>query len=198
MADQTLSESQLMIDAHGDALYRYALLRVRNPHVAEDLVQETFLAALQGTYRESGEAAERRWMMGIMKHKLVDYYRRTAREPIMDNERGQGAPADDAFDADGHWKSGAGAAAAWPDGPDGFVERRQFWDSLARCLERLPARAAEVFLLREMDELRTETICELMHLTPTNLGVILHRARRQLRDCLSSRYFGRSEEGTSS
>ena len=133
MADQTLSESQLMIDAHGDALYRYALLRVRNPHVAEDLVQETFLAALQGTYRESGEAAE-----------------------------------------------------------------RQFWDSLARCLERLPARAAEVFLLREMDELRTETICELMHLTPTNLGVILHRARRQLRDCLSSRYFGRSEEGTSS
>lgn len=198
MADKALSDSQALVEKHGDFLYRFALMRVRNPDAAEDLVQETFLAALQGTYRDTGETAERRWMIGIMKHKIVDYYRRTAREAIQPHEPAAGHAADEGFLADGHWKADPAALQAWPERPDGLIERRQFWDALAGCMERLPPKAAQVFTLRELDELDTEKICELLRLTPTNFSVILHRARRQLRDCLSIRFFGQQQEGMKS
>lgn len=197
MTDRPLTDSQSLIDHHGDFLYRFALVRVRNQDVAEDLVQETFLAALQGTYRESGQSAERRWMIGIMKHKIVDYFRRASREPVQNPDQPD-HKAEDTFLDDGHWKPDAAVMQNWPEQPDGLIERRQFWDALAGCMERLPPRAAQVFTLRELDELETESICELLQLTPTNFGVILHRARKQLRDCLSSRYFGQPQEGTHS
>lgn len=197
MMDRTLADSHSMIDTHGDFLYRFALVRVRNQDVAEDLVQETFLAALQGVYHESGPTAERRWMIGIMKHKIIDHFRRTTREPIQNPDQPDHS-TDDAFFEDGHWNPQATAMQAWPEQPDGLIERRQFWDALAGCMERLPPRTAQVFTLRELDELETERICALLQLTPTNFGVILHRARKQLRDCLSSRYFGQQQEGRTS
>jgi RNA polymerase sigma-70 factor (ECF subfamily) len=192
MADRPISASHRWIDDHGDALYRFALVRVRNSDVAEDLVQETLLAALQGTYRETGPAAERNWMIGIIKHKIVDYFRRTAREPL--REFADSQSGDEDFLPDGHWKPAMAAIGGWPEKPDGLLERKQFWEALATCLEKLPPRAAQVFTLREMDEVETEEICRLLSLTPTNLGVILHRARKQLRNCLSGRYFGRSQK----
>jgi RNA polymerase sigma-70 factor (ECF subfamily) len=192
MADRPISASDRWIDDHGDILYRFALARVRNSDVAEDLVQETLLAALQGTYRESGPTAERKWMIGILKHKIVDYFRRTAREPL--REFADSHSADEDFLPDGHWKPAMAAIGGWPEKPDGLLERKQFWEVFAACLENLPPRAAQVFTLREMDEVETEELCRLFRLTPTNLGVILHRARKQLRNCLSGRYFGRSQK----
>lgn len=195
MAERTLLDSRAMIDAHGDFLYRFALARVGHQDVAEDLVQETFLAALQGTYRENGPAAERRWMIGIMKHKVVDYFRKQSRKPIQHPDPPDGQPIEEGFLADGRWKPNAAAMQAWPEQPDGLVERRQFWDALAGCMERLPPRAAQVFTLRELDELDIDNICQLLQLTPTNFSVILHRARKQLRDCLANRYFGLPQKG---
>jgi RNA polymerase sigma-70 factor (TIGR02943 family) len=194
MTDRITTDAQSLIDAHGDALYRFALVRVRDKDAAEDLVQETFLAALQGTYRESGPTAERRWMIGIMKHKVIDYFRRTSREPIQQADP-SGLAAEDTFLDDGHWKPEAAPMQAWTEQPDRLIERRQFWEALAGCMDRLPPRAAQVFTLRELDELDTDQICELLQLTPTNFGVILYRARKQLRDCLGSRYFGQAQEG---
>jgi len=198
MADRPLTDPQSLIEQHGDYLYRFALVRVRDQDVAEDLVQETFLAALQGTYRESGQSAERRWMIGIMKHKIVDYFRRITKEPVQQTNQADpadGPDRDEAFLDDGHWNPDAMALHHWPEQPDRLIDRRQFWDALAGCMERLPPRAAQVFTMRELDELETENICELLQLTPTNFGVILHRARKQLRDCLSSRYFSQPQEG---
>ena len=198
MADKSLSDSHTLIDTHGDFLYRFALARVRNADVAEDLVQETFLAALQGTYRESGSTAERRWMIGIMKHKIVDHFRRISREPIQNPDLPDGQSGDDAFLADGHWKPDPSAMHRWPDKPDKLLDQRQFWASLSFCLDKLPPRAAQIFTLRDIDEVETEQICELLKITQTNLSVILHRTRKQLRDCLSSRYFGHAQESLSS
>mgnify|MGYP003575536531 FL=1 len=183
------TDAQRWVEQHGDVLYRFAMARVRRSHVAEDLVQETFLAALQGTRHEQGAEAERRWMIGIMKHKIVDHFRREAREPNVPNEVDK--PMHDAdFLSDGHWRPEMAAIQPWPEKPDGLLEQRQFREVLATCLERLPPKAAQVFTLREMDDIDTEEICRLLRLTQTNLGVILHRARKQLRNCLAVRYFG--------
>ena len=193
MSGNLLLDSRRWIEEHGDHLYRFALARVRNSDVAEDLVQETFLAALQGTCCDSGPTAEHKWMIGIIKHKIVDYFRTTAREPAHEFDQLDGRSADEDFLPDGHWKPAMAAMSGWPEKPDGLLERKQFWEVFATCLEKLPARAAQVFTLREMDDVETEDICRLFCLTPTNLGVILHRARKQLRNCLSVRYFGRSQ-----
>lgn len=194
MPGRTLSDSEAIIEAYGDFLYRFALLRVRNRDVAEDLVQDTFLAALQGSYHGNRDSAERRWIIGIMKHKIVDYYRRVSREPIRNPDQPDGRSVEEDFLPDGHWRPDPAAVQTWPERPDGLIERRQFWDALARCMERLPPRAAQVFTLRELDALDTEKISDLLHLTPTNVGVILHRTRKQLRDCLATHYFGRTQE----
>jgi RNA polymerase sigma-70 factor (ECF subfamily) len=193
LADSTISDTQRWIAHHGDYLYRFALARVRDRDAAEDLVQETFLAALQGSYSESGPSAERRWMIGIIKHKIVDYFRRVAREPLHDFDPSDSPSADEDFLPDGHWKPAMAAIGGWPERPDGLLERKQFWEVFATCLEKLPPRAAEIFTLREIDGVETDEICNLLNLTATNLGVILHRARKQLRNCLAGRYFGRRQ-----
>ena len=193
-ATRTTSESHRWIDDHGDFLYRFAFARVRNPDVAEDLVQETFLAALQGASFQGGLDAERRWMIGIIKHKIVDYFRKTAREFFRDSNQANDSAAEEDFLPDGHWNPAVAVPRGWPDNPDGLLERKQFWNVFAGCLGKLPPRVAQVFTLREIDEIATEEICRLLRLTPSNLGVILHRARKQLRSCLSIRYFGRSQE----
>ena len=197
MGDVTGFDSQRWIDEHGDALYRFALVRVRDANAAEDLVQETFLAALQGARRESGETAERRWMIGIIKHKIIDHFRRMAREPLREGHQADLPVVDEDFLADGHWKPEFAAIHGWPDKPDELLERKQFWDTLAVCFDKLPPRTAQVFTLREMDELDTGEICRLLCVTQTHLGVMLHRARKQLRNCLSARYFGQAEEDAS-
>ncbi|WP_455245539.1 sigma-70 family RNA polymerase sigma factor [Petrachloros mirabilis] len=195
MSDHNPSDPQRWVDEHGDFLYRYALVRVRNSSVAEDLVQDTFLVALQGTHQQTGPTAERRWMVGIIKHKIIDYFRRTAKEANQAQDHHTEKQTDEYdFLADGHWKPEIGPIHAWPENPDALLERQQFREVLAGCLERLPPKTAQVFTLREMDELETAEICRLVGVTPTNMSVILYRARKQLRNCLSHRYFGLHQE----
>jgi RNA polymerase sigma-70 factor (ECF subfamily) len=182
------------VEEHGDFLYRFASARVRDATVAEDLVQETFLAALQGARHQEGPEAERRWMIGIMKHKIVDHFRRAAREPHVPSDNQAGRAHDNDFLSDGHWRPEMAAIHSWPEKPDGLLEQRQFRQVLTACLDRLPPKAAQVFTLRELDEIDAEEVCRLLRLTRTNLDVILHRARKQLRNCLATRYFGWRQE----
>lgn len=187
-----VSDPQQWLGLYGDYLYRFALLRTREATVAEELVQETFLAALQAKDRFAGRSAERSWLTGILKHKIVDHFRKGSREiPTDDMERVvAGDDADGTFDRDGHWKLDQTAPLDWPDHPGGVLERKQFWDALARCLGKLPPRMAQVFTLREVDDVSTEELCGRLGITSSNLWVLLHRARKQLRQCLEANYFG--------
>lgn len=194
MADRSLSDPLTWPDQHGDALFRYALLRVRDREVAEDLVQDTFLAALQARARFAGQSSERSWLVGILKHKVLDHFRRGLREqPGAEADVAAGEEEqDDAFDEAGHWKLDRTAPLDWPDDPGGVLERKQFWDVLGRCLGELPPRMARVFSLREIDDVGGDEICASLGITQSNLWVLLHRARKHLRRCLETHFFGRS------
>ena len=61
------------VDQYSNALYTYAIVRVRKPDVAEEMVQETFLAALQALKRFKGRSSEKTWLIGILKHKIIEY-----------------------------------------------------------------------------------------------------------------------------
>lgn len=177
------------VDDHGNALYSYALVRLRDKHQAEEMVQETFLAALQSHERFSGRSSLRTWLIGILKHKILDQFRRDFREVPLDDlveTSEDGDIADTSFATDGHWSS---LLAEWGD-PEQAMENGQFWIILQACLDRLPKRMARLFVLREVMEAGTEEICKDLAMTPTNLWTTLYRARLGLRRCLDKNWVG--------
>jgi RNA polymerase sigma-70 factor (ECF subfamily) len=194
MDERSLSDPQTWTDQHGDYLYRGALVRVRDTGLAEEIVQETFLAALQARRTFAGQSSERSWLVGIMKHKIVDHYRKRRRESLREDLDGvvDGLEGEGEFDEGGHWKLDRTSPMDWPENPGGVLERKQFWDVLKRCLAELPPRMAQVFLFREVDEVSSKEICETLNITPANLWVLLHRARKHLRRCLEVHHFRRS------
>lgn len=175
---------------HGDALFRYAFQRLRDRAQAEDLVQETLLAALQARHAFGGRSTERTWLIGILKNKLVDYLRKSVRErPV--SELAEGDDEIEAlFDAKGRWKI---PPSDWGS-PADILEQKQFWKVFADCLAGLPARQAQVFALCEFDGLDSAEVCKAFGVTATNVWVMLHRARLGLRRCLESSWFGRGTE----
>jgi RNA polymerase sigma-70 factor (ECF subfamily) len=177
------------LDEHGDYLYRYALLQLRDSAAAEDAVQETLLAALSAWARFSGQSSVRTWLTGILKHKILDTFRAQAREPQFeplhtDSESDLDALDRLLFDQTGHWVD---PPQAWGD-PEATLEQQRFWEALQRCLEELPPHLAAAFNLRELAGLETQEICKELNITTTNCWVMLHRARLGLQQCLQLRW----------
>jgi RNA polymerase sigma-70 factor (ECF subfamily) len=161
-------------------LLRYAALQLRDADRAEDCVQETLLAALAGAAGYDARSSLRTWLTGILKHKIIDAIRRSSREPTMAEPEGDESEFHALFDPRGHWTE---APSAW-ERPDSALERSQFLAALEACLERLPARTARAFMMREHMGLETEEICKELGITATNCWVMLYRARMTLRLCL--------------
>jgi RNA polymerase sigma-70 factor (ECF subfamily) len=178
------------VDRYGDFLFRYAMIRIRDRSRAEDLVQETFLAALKGRHSFSGKSAERTWLVGILKHKILDYFRSQSREVSLHGEDFTDPPGDDPFNAVGHWEGEAGPTE-WGGNPADLFRQKEFLEQLTNCLSGLPPAHAAVFTLREIEGAGTKEICKELNVSETNLWVILHRARMQLRKCLETRWFHR-------
>lgn len=177
---------EIWIQDHGDYLLRYALVRLRNKEIAEDVVQETFLAALKGKDEFRGQASERTWLVGILKHKLMDYFRKSGRESPVTDLVASEESAEDFFDRNGKWKVEPGA---WGDDPADVLEKKEFWKTFKECLAGLPKRLADIFSLREFEGLGTEEIRNLKGLSTTNLNVQLYRARLRLARCLNTNWF---------
>jgi RNA polymerase sigma-70 factor (TIGR02943 family) len=176
------------VDRYGDYLFRYALLRVRDQLVAEDLVQETFLAGLKSRETFSGDSTEATWLVGILKHKIADHFRRQAREESLPGGDLPDQPGDTSFDATGHWQS---RPADWGGNPPDLLRQKEFLEELTKCLSGLSPSQANAFTLREIEGLSTGEICKVLNVSETNLWVILHRARMRLRRCLENRWFAR-------
>jgi RNA polymerase sigma-70 factor (ECF subfamily) len=190
MSAEAATDPEAWVDRYGDGLYRYALLRLRSPELAADVVQETFLEALRVRGSFAGRSSEWTWLVGILRHKVIDQLRKARREPVPGAGEDSSAEgrAEPAFDRRGHWRVGP---AAWRGDPSRQMESREFWDVFGRCLSRLPQGLADAFFLRELDELGAEDVQQLLGITPANFWKRLHRARMLLRQCLESGWFGR-------
>lgn len=177
------------LNEHGDYLYRFALARLRDPHLAEDMVQETLLAAIQNQSYE-GKSAPRTWLTGILKHKIIDLIRKQSREqPVEDvaESVSDEAISDEYFNETGHW---ADKPSVWSM-PDGELEQKQFLAVLQTCMDRLPKKLASLFLMREVFEDDNEAICKELGISSTNAWVMLYRARMGLRQCLELHWLGK-------
>ena len=175
---------------HRSYLLRFARLQLRNDAWAEDAVSETLLAALSSPQSFANKSQLKTWLVGILKHKVVDTLRLRSREVSYDGEddASDGSEELDAlvFKNRDHF---ATPPADWGD-PEQDLSSHQFFQVLEACAEKLPAAMGRVFLMREWLELSSEEICKELKLTPTNLYVQLHRARLRLRECLELNWFG--------
>lgn len=176
----TTSNVNDWLNEHGDYLYRFALARLRDIHQAEDVVQETFLAAVKNN-SFAGQSSPRTWLTGILKHKIIDLMRKRNREtPASELMLEQDANMDEFFDATGHW---AEKFETW-DMPESALEQKQFFTVLEGCLDKIPNKLATLFMMRDVHETDNEEICKELNITTTNAWVMLYRARMGIRKCL--------------
>ena len=176
------------VEEHGDSLYRYALLRVRRPEIAEDLVQETFFAAVRTSGSFRGKSSERSWLCGILKNKICDHFRKLGRETSFTDLEFLDDELSHKFVPQGFWNHEQGPLEWMPEA-EVVMYRAEFWETFRNCLSKLPKRVADVFMLREVEEMETEQICRDLNISPNNLWVMLHRARMALRECLEMNWF---------
>ena len=179
------------LEQHGDILFRYAISRVRDPAAAEDLVQETFLAGLKSRENFAGRSTERTWLVGILKHKIVDFIRKDSRQTLTDDIENREQDAEQYFDRKGTWKVGP---SEWLVNPRKAFERGEFWEVLNGCVSQLKPNQKDVFVKREIEALDADEICEEMEISPSNLWVLLFRARAQLKKCLEINWLDQQEK----
>lgn len=180
------------VDDHGDFLFRYAVVRLRDDSLAEDVVQETLLSAIQSMASYSGKASERTWLTSILKHKIIDHFRKSVREVPIDESDTDMSGFDVFFDRDDEWKNhwrNDLSPSDWNMSPEAALQETEFFKVLQSCMSKLPERVAGVFALREMDGLDSNEICEALCLTAANFWVIMHRARMSLRRCMELNWF---------
>jgi RNA polymerase sigma-70 factor (ECF subfamily) len=170
-------------------LLRIARLQLRNDAWAEDAVSEALISALEGASRFGGQSQLKTWVIGILKHKIIDQFRRGGREVSIEaaTEAAQVETFDELYTPEGHRVD---QPLDWGD-PEACYSRVQFFEVLQACVEELPAALARIFMMREWLELDTAQICKEVGISATNCFVMLHRARIRLRECLEQRWFAK-------
>ena len=179
------------VTSYGDYLFSYAVLKVGDRPTAEDLVQETFIAAIKGKDGFKGESSEKTWLVTILKNKITDFYRkndilRNAAEYVSDTEADF---SDHFFDRDdGHWRSNA-EPGYWAESADGDFNTAEFGRILEMCMHKMPPNLVAVFVAKFIDDEDSTTICKESGISPSNYWVMIHRAKVIMRNCLEKNWF---------
>jgi RNA polymerase sigma-70 factor (ECF subfamily) len=182
------------LEAMRPALVRFALLQLRNESLAEDVVQDALIAVLEKPERYAGQSTLRTYVTGIMKHKIIDTLRASNRERQIEtfDDQSEDDVIDALFAADSHTVA---MPRQWGD-PDATLEQKDFFRVMEICLEKLPAKTARIFIMREWLEFDTDEICKELGCSTANAWVMLYRARVRLRECLDLNWFGNHPVGS--
>ncbi len=175
------------VDQYADYLFNYAIARISDPEIAKDLVQETFLAGLKSAKNYQGSATERTWLIAILKRKVIDYYRKiNSKKGKAEVRVSYGAH----LDAEGDWLE---EQVADPDSilENDFIENEELGLAIQECISKLPKKQSTVFTMKTIRGLSTEDICNELGINPSNLWVMVHRARTALMGCLNENWFKR-------
>ncbi|SHL69130.1 RNA polymerase sigma-70 factor, ECF subfamily [Chitinophaga jiangningensis] len=171
------------VKRYADDFFRFAMTRVSDKILAQDLVQDTFLSALQSAAQFKGQSSERNWLMAILKNKIIDHYRRQGKVgTLVSLDDG-----DSFFDEKGHWRKDA-APQQWPDSWQAPGEQTEFLRVLQECIHKLNGMGQAVVNLKYLQEKNSKEICKELSITASNYWVLMHRAKLHLRSCLDKNW----------
>lgn len=170
-------------------MIKFAFLQLSSLPQAEDVVQEALTSAFQNLDSFKGRAAFKTWVFAILKNKIIDVVRQKSRliamSELFKDEESE-LSVDELFDASGHWHKYE-APQAWQS-PEEMMEQSDFWIIFEACLDHLPAKYAQVFMMREVVELSSNEICSKLELSISNFNVLMYRSRTRLRECLENKW----------
>jgi len=177
-----------LVSQHHGMLIRMAMGYVADREVAEEVVQDTWLAVIESLNRFEGRSSLRTWICGILIHKAKDRGVREKRHTTFSALESYDDDNDEAVDPfrfqqsgewAGHW---AFPPQPWDDQtPEKLLASKQAVDCMQRAIEALPATLREVLILRDVEGVEAKEVCEMLKITETNLYVRLHRARERVR-----------------
>lgn len=172
------------VDLYSDGMYSWALHKTSHKETAEDLVQETFLAAVTSFGKFQGNSSPKTWLTAILNNKIHDYYRKNFRTTgIHDAEI-----FDRVFDAEGGWRDGE-RPMQWKEETGHLLDNEEFRQTLESCINALPENWHAAIQLKYMKKRNGKTICKELGVTPTNFWQMIHRAKLKLRKCLEIHWF---------
>ncbi|MGJ8745876.1 sigma-70 family RNA polymerase sigma factor [Polaribacter sp.] len=178
-------DSSKWIDNYADYMFNYAVVRVNNSDTAKDLVQDTFFAGLKSAKNFQGKSTERTWLISILKRKIIDYYRK------INSNKGKAEVRMNFYsdgENEGNWIEER-VPQSWSNDSESNIENEELKNQLEACIDNLPEKYAMVFRMKTIQEFETEEICKELDITASNLWVIIHRARTQLRRCMEDNWF---------
>lgn len=173
------------VDLYADYLFNYTVRRINNDDIAKDLVQETFFSALNAKDNYKGKATERTWLIAILKRKIIDYYRK------INSIKGKAEVKMNFYtngDRQGEWIEER-VPNSWNAEVEKNIENKELSEAIEKCIDYLPQKYAMVFKMKTIQQFETDEICKELGITSSNLWVIIHRARTQLRKCLEDSWF---------
>ena len=178
-------QPDLWIDLYADYLFNYAVARVSNAEIAKDLVQETFFAGLKSAKNYKGDAAERTWLIAILKRKVIDHYRK------INSNKGKAEVRmsySSSSDSEGDWLEEQ-VADPFSTLENSALENEELGLAIQECISKLPKKQAQVFKMKTVQGIGTEDICNELGINPSNLWVMIHRARTALMGCLNENWY---------
>ncbi len=182
-----LNNPSVWVDQYGDYLYTYALRRIQDTSVAQDLVQDTFMAALKAKDNFKGKSSEKTWFTSIMRHKIIDHIRKKYKQPTLETDHTGDIDTNSYFHSNGKWKD---PPKDWESNPEKLLEQKSFLEILKQCVEGIPQKLAHALTLRELEGVTTKEICKVLDISSTNCWTMLHRARLLVRKCVETNWLG--------
>jgi len=186
----SINSPRVWLNEHGDYLYRYAMSHLHNTELAQDMLQETMLAGWKGHETFAGQSSTRTWLVGILKHKIIDHIRSEIRRRNL-TELLESDPTSEYFDSHGAWVE---SPSVWKDNPEELCKNKQFRKVLEQCISQLPEKQQNVFYMRDIIGEDTPTVCKYCDITSTHLHVLLHRARLALRQSLNEQWLEKEKD----
>ena len=196
VARQSAMAAATWLHEHGDMLYSYAMTRLKDADAAEEIVQDTLVTAMESHHRFAGDSSIRTWLVGILRHKLLEFFRKQLNRPTsidVDQEL-PSVVVNREFTERGRWKQGP---KKWGGEFHSQTERDDFSAVLRACLAKLPPRTAEAFTLAECEDMEVDALQRVLGIrTANHVYVLLHRARMALRQCLERNWFETPRDGS--
>ncbi len=172
------------VELYSDSMYSWALQKTSSKETAEDIVQETFLAAVKSFDKFEGKSTPKTWLFSILNNKINDYYRDRIRKPSISNSEF----FESFFDNVDHWYEKE-TPQPWNEETGHLLDNAEFQSILKDCMKKLPENGLSAIQLKYQDEKKSELICQELNITITNYWQLLHRAKLQLRKCLDLNWF---------
>lgn len=181
MQNENLSE---WVKKYTSELLNWAYHKTSSMEIAEDLVQETFLAAAEKFQTFKHDSSPKTWLFSILNHKIIDYYRKKVKQPIGFDENKQSG----FFDSEGSWKPEK-QPKSWSEAESHLLDEEGFQKVLKKCLDALPDKWRAGVQMKYLTEKSSKEICQDLEITSSNYWQMLHRAKLQLRDCIEKNWF---------